>query len=42
MIHEKERFIPNQENKMIYERGYNNYKKLFKDLESLFEVANKD
>jgi len=42
MIHEKDRFVPNHENKMIYERGYNNYKKLFKDLESLFEVANKE
>ena len=39
MIHEKERFLPNQENQITYERGYYNYKKLFKDLESLFEAT---
>jgi len=39
MIHEKERFVPNLENKTIYEHGYKNYKKLFKDLESLIETT---
>lgn len=39
MIREKERFEPNPENRAIYERGYSNYKKLFKDLESMFETA---
>ena len=39
MIQEKERFVPNPENKKVYDRGYSNYKKLFNDLESLFEAA---
>lgn len=39
MINEKERFEPNPENKEIYDRGYEHYKKLFKDLESMFETA---
>lgn len=39
MIHEKERFTPNPENQAVYDRGYENYKRLFKDLESLFEKA---
>ena len=39
MISEKERFEPDAENKAIYDRGYECYKKLFKDLESMFETA---
>lgn len=39
MINEKERFEPDSKNKKIYDLGYENYKKLFKDLESMFEKA---
>lgn len=39
MINEKERFEPNPENQAVYDRGYEHYKKLFKDLESMFETA---
>lgn len=39
MINEKERFEPNLENKEVYDRGYEHYQKLFKDLESMFETA---
>lgn len=39
MIKEKERFEPDLENQAIYDRGYDNYKKLFKDLESMFDTA---
>jgi len=39
MISEKERFYPNPDNEEIYKKGYLFYKKLFKDLESMFEVG---
>ncbi|MGD8458485.1 MAG: FGGY-family carbohydrate kinase [Anaerolineales bacterium] len=39
MIQEKDKFVPNPENRAIYDRGYEHYKKLFKDLGSMFDTA---
>lgn len=39
MAEEKERFIPIKSNRAAYETGYQDYRKLFADLNSLFDIT---